>query len=122
MLRVRKIVPKTDILNIALDVNNAKIEILQSDQKFLKDPNVCSVYVYKRVDWSLICGIIGACEKATSHQITKEQDLGFVKGIVSMKMHGYITKSHLDKLGRLEKEYKYSFNIAKSLKQLSKSI
>lgn len=62
MIRTRKIIGKNQIFDYVGNQEIAKLEIHTSKQNTLKNKEVCSVYIYHRVNFTDVCSIIGKCK------------------------------------------------------------
>ncbi len=117
MIRIRKIINKSDIFNYIGNEQYSKITVKNSKQRTLKNPELVSIYLYKRFNWNDICTVIGMCQAHIDSQVFKnsDEDLSFVTMIVFNKRNGYITINDLRKLISLEQKYKINFSISNNI-------
>lgn len=118
MIRTRHIVDKCGIFKFIEDPKISKIEILSSAQKTLKDPSVRSVYVYHRVNWNLMCSVLGNCKIAAIHFLEHRP---FLNGILSSKSVGFISASNIKELFNIQRETGFNFGIPDEVKQICKT-
>jgi len=92
---------------------------LTSKQKSLKNNELCSVYIYHRVNWSDVLAILGKCRNATNNDLGNNNGyIDFVRSQVSSQRDGFISVCNLNKLIEIQKATGYDFNISKNIKKL----
>lgn len=110
MIRINKIINKNDLLDLLKDTNVAKIELLSSKNKELKDLKVCRVFIYLKTDIKLLCSLVGNCKKSKEQSIKNKN---FLSGICSILQCGFIRSTHVLKLIEIEKNEGLNLSIPK---------
>jgi len=114
MLRISILIRKDELFHWLLNPDVAKVEMLNADNRTLKNPNLCRAQVYLRVKMDDICSIIGACH--SYQKMDREWKRGngsYVSGMGSVLKSGFIKASVLNKLKDIEKMENVNFNIPK---------
>lgn len=112
MLRITKLVGKVDIFTLLNHPDIAKIELLNSQNKSLTNPNVCRVNIYLRVKIDHVCSIVGkCCELKKTHTGWKKGNSAFVSGLGSVLQDQFIKWSKVKRLKEIEIQEGVKFGI-----------
>ena len=115
MIRTRKIIGKDKIFEYVGNENIAKLEILTSKQKSLKNDQVCSVYIYHRVNFMDVCNILGRCRTFIETHPDREKYKSFVTGLMSARQVGFVSECNINKLIEITKKTGYFFGISQQI-------
>lgn len=120
MIRTRKIIGRDKIFDYVGNSEIAKLEILTSKQKTLKNKEVVSVYIYHRLSWNDVLTMIGRCkiycEKNPDR--LKNSHTDFVTGMLSAKRDGFVSECNINKLIEIELKTGFDFCISKQIRTL----
>ena len=112
MIRITKLIGKDDLFNVMLMDTVTKVELLNSENKTLTNPNVCRVNLYLRININDLPTIIGNCKSSiNTHPKWKKGNKGFVTGFCSSLNDNFIKWSNIKKLRIIGEEESISFSI-----------
>lgn len=114
MLRKTFFVEKSRVLDIIKRDDVVKVEITKSDNKGLRNPNICKVMVYFQTDFLALCNFIGHC-KTVKENHPKVANIGLLTGIATSKGNGFIRESTVMKLKSFQDRTGICLNIPKEL-------
>jgi len=115
MIRTRKLIGKAQLFDYLGQPEISKIEINTCKQKTLKNKEICSIYIYHRINWADICSVIGRCEAAKLEDLGADESYKeFVTNFCSCKRDGFVTASNINKLVEIEKKNRVSFQHIKT--------
>lgn len=104
----KQIVHKDDLFNIC----KLSAKVITNVGSPLRDPNVIRICRFDTISFNDFATILGACKVAH-----KEHDIPFLSGIISLKIHNFISHKHLRKLIEIEDKYKINLSISKSIRE-----
>ena len=119
MLRITKLVPKVDLFTLLNNPDVAKVEMLNNQNATLKNPYICRVQIYLRINKNDLSFLTANCEAATQrHETWQKGHKPFVTGICSIKQAGFIKWSAVQKLANISNIEGVDFGIPKSYQKL----
>ena len=119
MIRINKLIKKDELFAYVNNPDFIKIELTRRKNKDLINPSLCKVFMYLKVDWMEFCNMLGVCKK--QHNVERnwdKGDKGFLNGIQSCKVDGFMRSTHIIKLMSIEDKYQINLAIPKEYKQL----
>ena len=119
MIRITKLVGKSEIFNILTNPDVSKIELLHSQNASLKNPDICRVNIYIRMKIDSLCSIVGNCKELhKKHKGWKKGNSSYVSGICTVLQSGFIKRSTIRKLEEIEISENIKFGIPKHYNEL----
>lgn len=106
MIRKTYLVKRSEIFDWLEKPKVVKIDIVRSDNKTLRDGNICRIHVYYKIIWGDLYSLFGMCY--TEH---KKHKIPYLSGVVGMKRYGYITSTMIKKLKIISEKQKINLGI-----------
>jgi hypothetical protein len=117
MIRITKLIGRDKIFDYLNNPKVCKVELNNRENKGLKNPYVCRIYLYldtqiKSSQQDDIATIFGQCRKYGLMQLGKGSN-SFLKGICGQEKLGWLSRTHINKLIEIEKKENICFSIPK---------
>ena len=115
MLRITKFVGKQDLFTLMLHPDVAKVELMNTENKTLTNPDICRVQIYLRIPKNDIPSLVGNLKtlKETRNIDWAEGVGSFITGLCSISNTNFVKWSHIIKLKVIEHKLGVDFSIPK---------
>lgn len=123
MICSRHLIKKEDVFKHLENPKIVKIVLNHKRNANLKNENLCDVKIFYRVKFHQINDILVACKKVIDldrrDNFLHGIDHALINGVQSQKQpHGFLTRTIINKLMDIEKEYGVNFSISKEISSI----